>query len=153
FPYLRSRAMVLISSQLPVGSTRRIQALYREQYPNVDVGFAYSPQNLRLGKSLDIFRNPGRIFIGASTVAERDRLAPLLGRFCDRLIWMSIESAEMTKHALNAFLANSIVFINEIAAVCEEVGADTKELEEGLKTDHRIGRHAYLSAGGPFAGG
>src|ERR1700739_525642 len=66
---------------------------------------------------------------------------------------MCIESAEMTKHALNAFLATSVVFANEVAAVAERVGADAREVEEGLKTDVRIGRRAYVRAGEAFAGG
>jgi UDPglucose 6-dehydrogenase len=106
-----------------------------------------------LGKALAVFRNPGRIVIGTRTAEDCDLLRPLLSAFCDNLIWMSVESAEMTKHALNAFLANSIVFINEVAGICEEVGADAKQVEIGLKSDERIGPRAYLSAGGPFAGG
>jgi UDPglucose 6-dehydrogenase len=66
---------------------------------------------------------------------------------------MSIESAEMTKHALNAFLATSVTFINELARLCEEVGADAKEVERGLKSEGRIGPRAYLSPGAAFAGG
>lgn len=66
---------------------------------------------------------------------------------------MSVESAEMTKHAINAFLATSVTFANEIASICELVGADAKEVERGLKTEMRIGPKAYLSPGGPFAGG
>jgi UDPglucose 6-dehydrogenase len=66
---------------------------------------------------------------------------------------MSVESAEMTKHAINAFLATSICFINEIATLCETAGADAVEVERGLKTDRRIGPLAYLHAGGALAGG
>jgi UDPglucose 6-dehydrogenase len=66
---------------------------------------------------------------------------------------MSVESAEMTKHAINTFLATSVTFANEIAAICELVGADAKEVERGLKTEARIGPKAYVSPGGPFAGG
>jgi UDPglucose 6-dehydrogenase len=66
---------------------------------------------------------------------------------------MSVESAEMTKHALNAFLATSVTFINEIAAICEQVGADASEVARGLKSEARIGPRAYLSPGGAFAGG
>jgi UDPglucose 6-dehydrogenase len=66
---------------------------------------------------------------------------------------MSVESAEMTKHALNAFLAVSVTFANEIAALCEQVGADAKEVERGLKTEVRIGPRAYLAPGAAFAGG
>jgi UDPglucose 6-dehydrogenase len=66
---------------------------------------------------------------------------------------MSVESAEMTKHAINAFLAISVTFINEIAALCEQVGADATEVERGLKTEARIGPKAYVSPGAAFAGG
>jgi UDPglucose 6-dehydrogenase len=66
---------------------------------------------------------------------------------------MSVESAEMTKHAINAFLATSVTFINELAGICEQVGADAKEVERGLKTESRIGPKAYLSPGAAFAGG
>ena len=66
---------------------------------------------------------------------------------------MSIESAEMTKHALNAFLATSITFINEIATLCEQVGADATQVERGLKSERRVGPRAYLTPGGAFAGG
>jgi UDPglucose 6-dehydrogenase len=153
FPYLREGSIILISSQWPVGSTNRVESSFRREHPGRDVQFAYSPENLRLGKAIDAFRNPKRIVIGARGTEVRDRLERLLLPFCDNLVWMSIESAEMTKHALNAFLANSIVFINEIATLCEEVGADAKEVENGLKSEERIGPRAYLGAGGPFAGG
>ena len=66
---------------------------------------------------------------------------------------MSVESAEMTKHAINAFLATSVTFINELARLCEVVGADAKEVERGLKSEGRIGPKAYLAAGAAFAGG
>jgi len=153
FPHLLPGTMVLISSQLPVGSTFRIESSYRENYPDGDVRFAYSPENLRLGKALDVFRKPDRIVVGIRRPEDRECLIPLLTPFCGNLVWMSIESAEMTKHAINAFLADSVAFANEIAALCEEVGADAKEVERGLKTDERIGPRAYLRAGGAFAGG
>jgi UDPglucose 6-dehydrogenase len=66
---------------------------------------------------------------------------------------MSVESAEMTKHALNAYLATSVAFANEVAVLCEQAGADAKEVERGLKSDIRIGPRAYLSPGEAFAGG
>ncbi len=153
FPYLRNGAIVLISSQMPVGSTARMEAAFRKAHPNRDVSFAYSPENLRLGKAIQVFRNPGRIVAGVRSERDRERLRPLLEPICGNILWMSVESAEMTKHALNAFLANSVAFINEIAAVCEGVGADAREVERGLKSDERIGPKAYLGAGGPFAGG
>jgi UDPglucose 6-dehydrogenase len=66
---------------------------------------------------------------------------------------MTVESAEMTKHAINAFLALSVTFANELASVCERVGADAKEVERGLKTEQRIGPKAYLAPGGAFPAG
>lgn len=153
FPHLRQGALVLISSQMPVGSTARIEAACGATYPDKDVHFACSPENLRLGKALDVFHNPGRIVVGVRNDEDRQKLSVLLTPFCDNLLWMSVESAEMTKHALNAFLANSIAFINEVAVLCEEVGADAKQVAQGLKSDERIGPRAYLGAGGPFAGG
>ena len=153
FPYLRPGTMVLISSQLPVGSTSRIETEYREAHPNIDVRFACSPENLRLGKALQVFRKPDRIVVGVRAPEDRAMLTSLLAPFCENPVWMSVESAEMTKHAINAFLADSVAFANEVASLCEEVGADAKEVEQGLKTDERIGPRAYLRAGGAFAGG
>ena len=68
----------------------------------------------------------------------------------DKIEWMSVESAEMTKHSINAFLATSVTFANELAYICEMYGADAKEVERGLKTETRIGPHAYLSPGAPL---
>jgi UDPglucose 6-dehydrogenase len=153
FPHLKDGALVLISSQLPVGSTARLEAQYRAAHPGRQVAFACSPENLRLGKAIEVFTKPDRVVVGTRTEADRRRVAELLAPFTDRVEWMSVESAEMTKHALNAFLATSVVFINEVAALCEQVGADAGEVERGLKTDVRIGPRAYLKAGAAFAGG
>jgi UDPglucose 6-dehydrogenase len=91
--------------------------------------------------------------IGTRTEKSRKIFTELLAPFTDHIEWMSAESAEMTKHALNAFLATSVTFINEIASICEQVGADAKEVERGLKSESRIGPKAYLGPGGAFAGG
>ena len=153
FPSLSDGAVVLISSQVPVGFTAGMESEFRSAFPQREVAFVYSPENLRLGAALDAFRKAQRIVVGVRRLQDRQRLEPVLHRFCACLEWMSVESAEMTKHALNAFLANSIAFINEIAAVGESFGADAKEVERGLKSDIRIGSRAYLGAGGAFAGG
>jgi UDPglucose 6-dehydrogenase len=145
--------MVLISSQMPVGSVKRLESIAKDRYPNKDISFACSPENLRLGKALDVFLNPDRIVVGVRSANDREKLDRLLRPITDRIEWMSVESAEMTKHAINAFLATSVTFANEIASICELVGADAKEVERGLKTEIRIGPKAYLSPGGAFAGG
>ncbi|MHB8138581.1 MAG: UDP-glucose dehydrogenase family protein [Smithellaceae bacterium] len=152
-PMLADGAVVLVSSQMPVGSIRKLEVYVSDNLSNRSLGFACSPENLRLGKALDVFLKPDRIVVGVRTEDTRHKLEKLLLPVTDRIEWMSVESAEMTKHAINAFLATSVTFANEIAAICELVGADAKEVERGLKTETRIGPKAYLSPGGPFAGG
>lgn len=153
FPFLITGQEVLISSQLPVGTSMRLQALFAAARPDAQVSFSYSPENLRLGKAISVFSQPDRVVIGVRNEISRQVFTGLLAPFTDHIEWMSVESAEMTKHALNAFLATSVTFINEIASVCEQVGADAKEVERGLKSESRIGPKAYLGPGGAFAGG
>ncbi|HEX3067459.1 MAG TPA: nucleotide sugar dehydrogenase, partial [Thermoanaerobaculia bacterium] len=148
-PHVPPGAFVLISSQLPVGSTRVLE----KKAAGLDITFGYSPENLRLGKAIEAFTKPDRVVAGVRNERDRARVTSLLAPFTDRIEWMSVESAEMTKHALNAFLATSVAFINEIASICEQVGADAKEVERGLKSEPRIGPKAYLGPGGAFAGG
>lgn len=153
FSDLETGQQILISSQLPVGSVRHLEGLLAEARPDLAVSFSCSPENLRLGKAISIFTQPDRVVIGVRQDESKNVFSELLAPFTDRIEWMSVESAEMTKHALNAFLATSVTFINEIAAICEQVGADAKEVERGLKSEVRIGPKAYLAPGGAFAGG
>lgn len=145
-PVLRPGTVVLLSSQLPVGTCAQLAATHPALH------FACSPENLRLGKALDAFEKPARIIVGA-TPAARPVLENLLTPIGAPLVWMRPESAEMVKHALNSFLALSVAFINEVAALAETVGADAQEVAAGLKSEPRIGPRAYLNPGGPFAGG
>jgi UDPglucose 6-dehydrogenase len=138
-------AVVLVSSQLPVGTTQLLERPGRT--------VAYSPENLRLGDALAAFTEPDRIVVGIRAGADRGRIAELLGAFSDRIEWMDVESAELVKHGVNAFLALSVTFANELAGIAERVGADAADVERGLKSERRIGRRAYLRPGGAFAGG
>jgi UDPglucose 6-dehydrogenase len=153
YPHVDGGTLILISSQLPVGSTRKLEEIYRRLRPEGDATFAYSPENLRLGKAIEAFSRPERVVMGVRAAGDRDRIAILLQPFTENIEWMSVESAEMTKHALNAFLATSVAFTNELAGLCERVGADAKQIERGLKSDSRIAPRAYLSPGGAFSGG
>ena len=141
--------VVLISSQVPAGFTRELAAAWEGR----GLRYAYSPENLRLGKAIEVFRSPERVVLGVSEASAREVLGRLFAPFTSRIEWMTVESAEMTKHALNAFLAASVTFANELARLCEAVGADAKEVERGLKSEGRIGPKAYLSPGAAFAGG
>jgi UDPglucose 6-dehydrogenase len=153
FPHLADGALVLVSSQLPVGSVRRLEAEWERARAGRHVSFAASPENLRLGKAIEVFTRPDRVIVGLRTAGDRPKLEALFTPITASLEWMSVESAEMSKHAINAFLAMSVAFINELAGICEQVGADAKQVERGLKTETRIGPRAYLSPGGAFAGG
>jgi len=143
--------IVLISSQVPAGFTRELRINWEAR--QIRLRYACSPENLRLGKAIEVFRNAERVVLGVSDESAKAVLANLFAPFTKRIEWMSVESAEMTKHALNAFLATSVTFANELARLCEAVGADAKEVERGLKSEARIGPKAYLSPGAAFAGG
>jgi UDPglucose 6-dehydrogenase len=150
--FLPDGIKIIISSQVPIGFTRNLSEKFFELYPDKKVFFAYSPENLRLGKALKTFLEPDRIVIGTEP-GEKEVFLPVFSPVSDRLEWMGIESAEMTKHAINAFLATSVCFANEIATLCECMGANAKDVERGLKTEERIGPKAYLNPGNAFSGG
>ncbi len=152
-PHLKEKTLVLISSQLPVGTIRRLERHCSAHFPEKQLSFACSPENLRLGKAIAVFSKPDRVIVGLQTSSDKEKIEALLKPFTSNIIWMSIESAEMTKHALNAFLATSVVFINELATLCEQTGADAREVERGLKSEERIGFKAYLRPGNAIAGG
>jgi UDPglucose 6-dehydrogenase len=146
-PHLPAGALVLVSSQLPVGTCRKLEA----EYPQFH--FACSPENLRLGKAIEAFEKAERVVVGLRDETCKPLLEKLFAPFTPQVLFMRTESAEMVKHALNSFLALSISFINEVARLCERTGADAREVTAGLKSEPRIGARAYLGAGGPFAGG
>jgi UDPglucose 6-dehydrogenase len=152
-PCLDAGTLVVVSSQLPVGSTHSLQERAQVLRRAPGLTWVYLPENLRLGRAVSDFLRPDRIVVGATAESDHRLLEELLGPIGAPIEWMSVESAEMTKHALNSFLALSVTFANEIASICEQVGADAKQVEHGLKSDRRIGPGAYLAPGSAFAGG
>jgi UDPglucose 6-dehydrogenase len=142
-------AVVVVSSQLPAGSVAELE----RRFPGPRLCFAAIPENLRLGSALAYFRSPDRFIAGVRDERAREAIGEAIGGFANTIVWMSVESAEVTKHAINAFLATSVTFANELASVCERVGADAREVERGLKSDVRVGPKAYVRAGEAFAGG
>lgn len=153
FPYIKEGTVLLVSSQMPVGSIDGLKKTYENSFGLNKIHFACSPENLRLGNALSVFMNPDRIVVGIASEEAKQKLSSVLSKITDNILWMSVASAEMTKHAINAFLATSVVFINELASLCEQVGADASEVEQGLKSEQRIGPKSYLKPGSAFAGG
>jgi len=153
FKFAKDGQAMIISSQVPVGFCAEMESVFRTMYPGRDIPMAYSPENLRLGKAIEIFENPDRIVIGIRRPEDRRFFEPVLSNLSKNVLWMKTESAEMTKHAINSFLATSVVFANELATLCETTGADAHEVEQGLKSEARIGPKAYLKPGSAFAGG
>jgi UDPglucose 6-dehydrogenase len=143
-PYAKKGTQVLVSTQVPVGTCSCWQKLYP------DLIFSCSPENLRRGHAINDFLNAERIIVGCGMDSSISVMTDLFSPLNRPIIFMSIESAEMVKHALNSFLALSISFINEIAKVCDAVGANSTDVSRGLQSDKRIGDLAYLKPGGPY---
>jgi|APSaa5957512493_1039668.scaffolds.fasta_scaffold04682_4 UDPglucose 6-dehydrogenase len=141
----------IISSQISVGTIKKIEQKIKKN--NLNIRVSYIPENLRLGKALDRFLNPDRIILGSRNNQSIKIISKLFRRISKKIFTVKPESAEMIKHSINSFLANSICYINEITRISNSVGADPKEVSFGLKSDERIGYKSYLSPGGPFGGG
>jgi len=152
-PHLKRDAVFVMTSQVPVGTSREILKRIRAKRPEVTVHYAYTPENLRLGEAVKCFFEPGRIVLGADDAAARDPLVKIFAPLGAPIVTMSVPSAEMAKHALNAFLATSLSFINDIADICDAHGADILDVVRALRSDPRIGEKAFLGAGLGFSGG
>jgi len=152
-PHLKENAIVVVSSQVPVGTCSRWREEIHRANSRRGVDIAYSPENLRLGEALRCYLQPDRIVLGAEGEPVSARVRALFGPMNAPVITMSLASAEMAKHALNSFLATSVSFVNEVADLCEATGADVLSVVSALKADPRIGAHAFLAPGFGFAGG
>ena len=150
---MENNSTIIVSSQVPVGTCEEIKTIIQKQTPALDIDIAYSPENLRLGHAIDCFNRPERIVIGADNIATLDKVETLFSVVKAPVLKMNLRSAEMTKHALNAFRATSISFGNEIANICDEVGADALKVATALRTEGRIGGKIPLLPGLGFAGG
>ena len=144
------RHALVMKSTVPVGTGNAIRRIFDEQGKG---GFAYvsCPEFLKEGSALDDFLQPDRVVVGDGGDWAGDAVVELYSPLNAPLIRTDIYSAEMIKLAANAFLATKISFINEIANVCEETGADVLEVARGMGLDHRIGPH-FLKPGIGFGG-
>ncbi|MFM2391326.1 MAG: hypothetical protein RLZZ437_2881 [Pseudomonadota bacterium] len=151
---LTGYAVVVTKSTVPVGTNRAVAEAVRGANPGADFDVASNPEFLREGAAIDDFMRPDRVVIGA----ESERAKKVMGDIYRPLslrefpvVYTGLESAEMIKYAANAFLATKITFINEIAALCEKVGADIKAVSKGMGMDGRIG-NKFLHAGPGYGG-
>jgi UDPglucose 6-dehydrogenase len=151
---LRGYTVVVTKSTVPVGTGRQVEALIRQANPAAEFDMASNPEFLREGSAIEDFMHPDRVVIGAERERARQQLAALYRPLALREVPMvitALETAELTKYAANAFLATKISFINEIADLCERVGADVQEVARGMGMDRRIGR-TFLHAGPGYGG-
>ncbi len=145
-----SRHILIMKSTVPVGTGERVRSELNARGME-DVGYVSNPEFLKEGAAIDDFLDPDRVVIGDYDRGHGDRVASLYEPLVAEVQRTTVPSAEMIKYASNAFLATKISFINEIANVCEEVGADVSVVAEGMGTDSRIGP-AFLRAGIGFGG-
>jgi len=152
-PYLTDGALIVVTSQIPVGTSKEIKDFIHKKRPDLHFEYVYTPENLRLGEAMQCFFEPGRVVVGADTKEAFEEIKRIFAGLNTEMLRMSSVSAEMAKHALNSFLATSLSFINDIADICEKTGADVADIAKALRSDPRIGPKAYLSAGLGFSGG
>jgi UDPglucose 6-dehydrogenase len=145
--------ILCVTAQVPVGTSEELAKTVKKLAPGFACAVAYIPEFLRLGIAVETFRKADRFVIGCDDPTVAQRIADLYQPLARPLVHADIRSAEMAKHASNAFLAMSISFINELANLCEPLQADASEVAKILKMDKRIGKYAFLSPGLGFAGG
>lgn len=151
---LTAYTVVVTKSTVPVGTNRQVQAVISAANPKAEFDVASNPEFLREGAAIDDFMRPDRVVVGVETDRAKDVLAEVYRPLFLRdfpVVYTGLESAEMIKYAANAFLATKITFINEIAALCERVGADIKAVSKGIGMDGRIG-NKFLHAGPGYGG-
>jgi UDPglucose 6-dehydrogenase len=151
---LTGYTVIVTKSTVPVGTGRRIQEIVRQVRPDLDFDVASNPEFLREGNAIGDFMRPDRVVIGCETDRAREvmrRLYRPLSLIEAPILFTSIETAELTKYAANAFLAMKVTFINEMADLCEKLNADVHDIARGIGLDGRIGRK-FLHPGPGFGG-
>jgi UDPglucose 6-dehydrogenase len=151
---LTGYAVIVTKSTVPVGTGRRIAEIVRGVRPDLDFDVASNPEFLREGSAIQDFMRPDRVVIGT----ESERAMEVMRRLYRPLylieapiVFTGLETAELTKYAANAFLAMKVTFVNEMADLCEKVGADVHDVARGIGLDGRIGRK-FLHPGPGYGG-
>lgn len=151
---LTDYTVIVIKSTVPVGTNRKVRQIVAKANPEADFDVASNPEFLREGAAIEDFMKPDRVVVGVQSERAAEVMADIYRPLYLRdfpIVTTDLESAEMIKYAANAFLATKITFINEIAALCERVGADVKEVARGIGLDGRIG-NKFLHAGPGYGG-
>jgi UDPglucose 6-dehydrogenase len=151
---LTGYCVIVTKSTVPVGTNRKVEAAVRAANPAAEFDVASNPEFLREGAAIDDFMRPDRVVVGVESDRARAVMADIYRPLFLRefpIVYTDLESAEMIKYAANAFLATKITFINEMAMLCERVGADIKAVSRGMGLDGRIG-NKFLHAGPGYGG-
>ncbi|WP_339831355.1 UDP-glucose/GDP-mannose dehydrogenase family protein [uncultured Parvibaculum sp.] len=152
--HLNGYTVIVDKSTVPVGTGDEVERIIRKANPEADFDVASNPEFLREGNAIDDFMRPDRIVIGTNAPRAREVMQALYRPLMlaeTPILHTSRATAELTKYAANAFLAMKVTFINEIADICEQVGADVQDVSRGIGLDSRIGTK-FLQAGAGFGG-
>src|SRR5580704_5842066 len=153
-PQLSGTAVIVTKSTVPVGTGDEIERILRETRPDTELQVVSNPEFLREGAAIQDFKHPDRIVVGTEDARARTLMAEIyrpLYLNAAPIFYVSRRTAELIKYASNAFLATKITFINEIADLCEQVGADVQDIARGMGLDNRIGSK-FLHPGPGFGG-
>jgi UDPglucose 6-dehydrogenase len=153
-PHINDSTVIATKSTVPVGTSREIERRLHELRPDLNVPVCSNPEFLREGSAIRDFTHPDRVLIGCDDARGREVMQRLYQPLALRnapIVFVSPESAELAKYAANAFLAMKVTFINEIADLCESVGADVQEVATAIGADGRIGPK-FLHAGPGYGG-
>ena len=155
---MQKRLIVVDKSTVPIGTADKVKATIQKELDlrNSDLEFdvVSNPEFLKEGAAIEDFMKPDRVVVGTDSDYASEKMKQLYHPFCmsrDRFISMDIRSAEMTKYAANAMLATKISFMNEIANICEKVGADANQVRIGIGSDRRIG-YSFIYPGAGYGG-
>jgi UDPglucose 6-dehydrogenase len=155
---MQERLIVVDKSTVPIGTADQVKATIQKELElrssDLEFDVVSNPEFLKEGAAIADFMKPDRVVIGTDSDYAKERMKQLYHPFCmsrDRFISMDIRSAEMTKYAANAMLATKISFMNEIANICEKVGADANQVRIGIGSDQRIG-YSFIYPGAGYGG-
>ena len=151
--FISPNTLVIVKSTVPVGTCDEIEDIINEKCAHSEFSVISNPEFLREGNAIYDFMNPDRIVIGIKDQNHKKRIIDLYTNISneDKILFTSRRSSELIKYASNSMLAMRIIFINEIADLCEKIGADVTDIAKGIGLDKRIGPH-FLEPGPGFGG-